>query len=181
MLKFLLNTTGGKTFYEFPTNLNELSEEYLKDVTQHIHVADHHCLIGLIYKETISSIIMTAQQKKKSFNASIIPIFIKAGTTDSEFIKSGTIKNKILVASSDLSLAYHASAPQNTLSIEGFLRKVSEDNSNTYTRSLEYNKTPVFFLDFKIIPNNAIKAFYDKDVAINNPYTTYIKDNKAEA
>lgn len=182
MLKFLLKPDGGKTLYEFPTTMNELTLDYLKDVTSHIAVAEHHSLIGIIYKETISSVILTAQQKKKSFNASIIPIFIKAGETDSDFIKTIKPKDKILIASSDLALSYHVSVPQNTLSIERFLKEVSKDNTNTYTRALETNATPVFFLDFKIVPNTAIKAAYNSEQeTIDNPYTSFISDNQAEA
>lgn len=171
MLQFLVQGEMNDTLFNFPTKVEELQDNYLKQITDHVTVADHHSLIGIVYKESISAVIMGRQQKKKAITASIIPIFIKCGNTDDEFIKSIELKDALLIATSDLSLSYHVSAPKNKLSIDHFIRLVEKDPSNVYNRSLQFSKQPVLFLDFKIVPNNAIKSAYKKkDTQIDEIY-----------
>ena len=146
--------------FHFPTSFDELSAEYLKAVTENIHVADHHTLVGIVYHEQLFNIIVSAKRKEKGITSAVVPIFIKAGNTDSDFINSCECKDKLVIPSSSLSLGYHAAAPQNKLSIDYFLRAIQGDNSLAKRYDNNYGNEPCFFVEFKIIPNVEIKGFY---------------------
>ena len=96
MKEFEVFTTDGKVTYSFPTDASEIDASYLTAITANIHVAPHHTLVGLVYRERVSTIVMTYKQKKKGLDVGINPIFIKAGETDSNFISSLEIKDKDL-------------------------------------------------------------------------------------
>ena len=147
--------------FKFPTSMDEVSAEYLKDVTRNIHIADNYSLVGIIYHESLASVILARKQAKKSITSGVVPIFIKAGNTDNEFIQSCSIKDKIIIPSSQLNLGYHVACPTNVLSLDYFIRKLDNDVTVAKRYNNTYGREECFFIEFKIVPNCDIVGFYD--------------------
>ena len=174
MKNFKLVTLGREINFNFPTNLNEITEDYLNYVTRNVAIADHYSLVAIVYHETLGSVILARKQSKKSITGAVVPMFIKAGNTDSDFIKSIKCKDKIIASSAQLSLGYHVACPENTLSLDYFLRWLDEDTTVAARYKNNYGNEECFFVEFKIIGNADIIGFYDNVETPNykNPYTS---------
>lgn len=172
-----IKTSGGAGQYklDLPTSINEITEEYIKDVTEHVNIAPHYTIVGLIYREKLSTLAMSAR-KKAPKDIAVIPIFVKAGPSDSEFINSLHCKDKLIIGSSDLMMGYHISAPNNLLTLDTFSNLISGD-LNFYNEAIN-NKEYCHFIEFKLIPNCNIHGAYNqpKVAEFVNPYITKISD-----
>ena len=78
MKEFIVKTKLSEVKFNFPTKLEELSIDYLKSVTDNVIVAPNYSLIGLVYHERLTSLIMTCKNKSKKTNIGVNPIFIKS-------------------------------------------------------------------------------------------------------
>lgn len=167
MKDFKVNHGGESYIFNFPTTIKEISPEYLTAITSNIKVAAHHCLIAIVYREAISTVVLTYKQRKKSITAGVVPIFIKAGDTDSEFIKNLAIKDTLVIPGSMLSLANHISIFENTLSLDYFMTLLDSDNE-VGQRAIGENQK-VCFVDFKIVGNTDIVAAYTQEQRQESP------------
>lgn len=159
--------------FHFPTNLEEISVDYLKAVTENVNIADHHTLVGIVYHEKLFDIIVSRKRNQKGLTAGVVPIFIRAGKTDSEFIQSAECRDKLIIPSTSLSLGHHVAAPQNVLSLDYFIRAIDSDNSLAKRYDNNYGNEQCFFVEFKIIPNVEIKGVYKE--AKNVDTTQYVE------
>lgn len=167
-----LNVKGskhGEVTLNLPTTLNEITEEYIKSVTEHILVAPNYSLVGTIFREKLSTILLSARRKNKDAGISVIPVFIKCGNTEDSFIKNLTLKTKIVISPSDIMLGHHVTAPNNLLTINNFV-EVTEGDTSLYQKTNEINKE-CYFIEFKLVPNcNIHGAYLDNTESISNPY-----------
>lgn len=170
MKDFEVVTRYRKYHFHFPTSLDEITADYLNDVTSNVHIAANYSLVGIVYHEKLFDLIIARKQAKKSFSAGVVPIFIRAGETDSKFIKSATCKDKIITQSINLNLSYHVAAPQNTLSIDYFMRAIDGDPNLSRRYNNDYGKEECFFVEFKLVPNNEIVGFYTEIEPVDSPY-----------
>lgn len=173
MKNFEVIGTRVKFNFHFPTSLEELDADYLFDVTRHVQIPDHHTLIGIVYHEKLFDIIVSRKRNQKGLTAGVVPIFIRAGKTDSDFIKSANCKDKLIIPSSSLSLGHHVVASKNVLSLDYFIRAIDSDNSLAKRYDNNYGNEQCYFVEFKIIPNVELKGIY-KDVE-NVDTTKYVE------
>ena len=167
MKDFLVEGTKVDFNFHFPTSIEEIDADYLKAVTSNVHVAEHHSLIGIVYHEKLFDIIVSRKRNQKGLTAGVVPIFIKAGKTDTDFIQNAECKDKLIIPSSSLSLAYHVAAPKNVLSLDYFIRAIDSDNSLAKRYDNNYGNEQCYFVEFKIIPNNEIKGLYKEAEAVD--------------
>ena len=160
MKNFEVIGTTVKFNFHFPTSLDEIDADYLKTVTDNVLVPDHHCLVGIVYHEKLFDIIVSRKRNQKGLTAGVVPIFIKAGKTDSEFIQSAECRDKLIIPSTSLSLGHHVAAPKNVLSLDYFIRAIDSDNNLAKRYDNNYGNEQCFFVEFKIIPNVEIKGIY---------------------
>lgn len=78
MLKFEVNGKRGAILMNLPTKLSEITPEYLNEVTSNVVVADNYSLIGILYRESLASVILANNRKQKNITTAIIPVFVKA-------------------------------------------------------------------------------------------------------
>ena len=154
MEKFSITAFNHRYSFEYPTSIDELDADWLLKVSANIKPAKHYSLIALIYKESLNSVVTTYKQRKKNMTSVVVPIFIKAGETDSDFINSLQTKDKLVISPQMLQLAYHVNAWGNSLSIDQLISLLDEDPT-AFMRTVSH-KTPVCFVEFKIIENNNI-------------------------
>lgn len=171
MKEFVLETGTKKVSFQFPTNLSEITQEYLQQVTANVKIADNYTLVGLVYHETLGSVILARKQSKKGITSGVVPIFIKAGNCDNEFIKSAKCKDKLIIAFSQLSLGHHVAAPTNVISLDYFIRTLDKDVTVAARYNNNYGKEECYFVEFKLVPNCDIVGFYDSTkLEPENPY-----------
>lgn len=172
MITFKTHSKNGNFAVTLPTDLKDITEEYLKAVTKEVFVAENYSLIGLCYREKLSTIIFNAKNNKPS-NIVTVPIYIKSNNNEQPFTECG---NKLVVSGSQLALGHHVNCVMNTLTINKFLYYIEGDN-NAYQNALrEFKDVYCYFLEFKIIPNCDIVGVYAnidkiKDIDnFNNPF-----------
>lgn len=156
MEKFSVFVQDKEYEFEYPTSIEELDTDWLKEVTSNITPADHYSVIALVYKESLNAVVTTYKQKKKGLTSSVIPVFVKCGNTDSAFIKSINTKDMLIIQPNMLQLASHLTVPANTLSIDTLTNFLDGDR-DAFTRTLGH-RNKVCFVEFKLIANNDIIA-----------------------
>lgn len=173
-----VNGTYGEFSIALPTNIKEITDEYLEAVTKHIVIAPDYSLIGVVYKDTLQMVINVAK-KNKAANMNVVPIFIRSGQTDSDFINGLKINTPLVLAGSDIAMGHHINAPKNKLTINNIVALCSGDKT-IYTKYLLDN-TPVYFLEFKLVPNCAIHGAFLEDTSnYVNPFVTKVAETPTD-
>lgn len=176
MLKLEVNSNAGKFILNLPTMFKEITNEYMDNAVKHIAVAPEYSLIALVYREKLTVILNSAKQNKE-MNTSVVPVFIKAGTTDSKFIKNIKLGNKVIVTGSDLSIGIHVNSPLNSLSIPNVVA-ICEGDNNIYKEAITSTQY-CHFVEFKLVPNSAIKGLISAASMQVDPYIQKVTEAQA--
>ena len=172
MLKFEVNGNHGVILMNLPTKLSEITPEYLNEVTSNVVIADNYSLIGILYRESLASIILANNRKQKNITTAIVPIFIKAGVTDTEYVKNMACGDKIIIAPSDIAMGHHVSCPKNMITINNILEYCDGDKE-AYQRAISISQ-PCYYLEFKIVPNCNIHGNYKEESgSYKNPFIEF--------
>ena len=173
-----LKTSNARGVHELnlPTSLNEINESYITEVTSHIKVDANYTLIGLVYREKLSTLVLAATRNKKTSDIAVIPIFVKAGESDSKFINSLNVKDKLIISPSDIMMGYHVSAPNNLLTINNILDLIEGDP--IVNQNLMNINEQCYFIEFKLVPNCNIHGAYEKPKVTEfvNPFVTKVSE-----
>lgn len=164
MKDFILQTPKGDVKFNFPTSVAEISEDFLNNVTRNVKIADNYSLIALAYHETLGAVILARKQSKKGLTSGVIPMFVRAGKTDSDFINSANCKDKVIISSTQLGLGYHVATPTNSISLDKFITTLDKDNTVAARYNNNYGNEECYFVEFKIVPNCDIIGLYDNKV-----------------
>lgn len=176
MLTLDVNSNRGVFKLNLPTSLNEIDESYIMKVTNHVKVDSNYTLIGVVFREKLSTLILAARKNKKNSDIPVIPVFVKAGKTNSELINGLKVRDKLLISASDIMMGYHVSAPNNLLTINTILELIEEDIT-TYNKLIGSNEY-CYFIEFKLVPNCNIHGAYEQSKVAEfvNPFVTKIAD-----
>lgn len=173
MIKFDVNGKAGAVTLSLPTKLNEITSHYLTGIGAEVAVADNYVLVALCYKERISSFISTSRQNKDGIKTSVVPLFVKAGRTENEFVNNIKTGSKLIASGSSLSLGHHVVSRNNVLSISSFLSYIEGDNE-VYTNALKHPED-VYFVELKLIPAVEIVGCYTEDFAFDKSEFAVVK------
>lgn len=177
MLNLKVNGNAGKFTLNLPTMFKEVTNEYMDNAVKHIAVAPEYSLIALVYREKLAVVLNSAKQNKE-MNTSVVPVFIKAGTTDSKFIKNIKLGNTLIVTGSDLAIGIHVNSPLNSLSIPNIVA-VCEGDNNVYKEAITSTEY-CHFVEFKLVPNSAIKGIiHPAEYKMIDPYISSDNTNQA--
>lgn len=166
---------GNKDFnYSFPTSIEEITSEYLQNVTSNVVINDNYSLIAQVYSESLSTIIYTRKQNKKDARIKVTPLFVRAGKTDCEVINKMHCKDIIIAAASQLNLGHHVKSPTNVLSLDRFIDALDKDVTVAQRYNHAFGKEPVHFVEFKLIPNCEIVGYYDMTTKPNSDTEDYL-------
>lgn len=175
MKEFIIGEGSNGFKMNLPTSLNEITEDYLNGVTNHIRIAPYHCIVALVYRCKLPEIISTAR-KKKDLATAIVPLFVKANVTlnsSSEtfdmFVQMKT-GDKLVIAGTDLERGYHLTCPKNFITIDNIVAIYNSDMN--FAKGVMTDQNYYYFVDFKLVPINDIKGFYsrEKDDSFVNPF-----------
>lgn len=158
MVKFETNGKNGKVIVTLPTSIKELTPEYLGAITDEIAIADNYSLIALCHKEKLSTFVMAGRSKKNQISTAVVPIFAKRGETNVVFNTGIEVGDKLLISPTAMSMGLHVNVPMNTLTMGKFVDLI-EGDTKVYQNALKH-KEDVYFIEFKLIPNNEIIGIY---------------------
>lgn len=161
MVSLKVNYQGKNCVLNLPTMFNEVNMDYLKSLVANVEVAPYYSLVAVLFKERPTVIISSLKQNKAS-SVQGVSVMIKQGIDkDSEFINNIKVGTLLNVSGSDLALGYHVAPKYNSLSAT-FLAKLATNNKSLYNDCMSIDKA-TYFVEFKIIPNNAIHAAISND------------------
>lgn len=145
-----------------PTSVEEISDEYLKTITERIKVADNYSLIAIVAICPLNDIILNVKRNADRENRlPAIPLFIKSGKASNEFNSNIAFKNQVIVGQSQLVIAHSAVAKDNYLSF-GYVCNAIHKDTTIGKRMEEFTNVLGYFVDFKIVPNCDIVGYYSK-------------------
>lgn len=179
MKSFKVNGTLGEFEFNLPESVNEINVEYLNQCTDFIHPNKDYALVGIVYKDSLS-LVLTSAKKNQAAQLAIVPVFIKTGDTDSDFINSLKTGDKVVISASDLSIGNHINSPYNKITPQNII-SVCEGDKNIAKEAL-LMRTPVCFLEFKLVPVSAIHAMLDETKnSYINPFVRKVYNSTGEA
>lgn len=159
MKSFEVNGNIGSYLINLPQSLEEIGTEYLTKCTDFINPAPNYAVVAVVYKDSLS-LVLTSFKKKTPTNMAVIPVFIKSGVTDSEFINSLNLGDRVVIAGSDLSIGHHINSPYNKIT-PNTICDVCDGDKDIYKKAMSMQE-PVCFVEFKLVPISAIHAKLDK-------------------
>lgn len=161
MKTFKVDGKAGSYVINLPQSLEEIGTEYLSDCTIFVNPAPNYAVVAVVYKDLLS-LVLTAAKKKTPVNTAVIPVFIKAGDNDSDFIKSIKLGDRVVVSASDLSIGHHINSPYNKIT-PSTISIICDGDKDIYRESMVM-KEPVCFVEFKLVPISAIHAKLDDTI-----------------
>lgn len=177
MLTLNVNGKNGSFTLNLPTKLEEITKEYITSVTSHIKPDANYTVVGLVFREKLSTLALAARKNKKNSDIAVIPVFVKSGDTNSNFINSLNVCDKLIVSPSDIMMGHHLSAPNNLLTINTIL-DVLDGDIETYNKLIGIQEQ-CYFIEFKLVPNcNIHGAYINTKDNYENPFVIKTKDAK---
>lgn len=177
MLTLNVNGTQGAFTLNLPTTLSDITKEYITNVTSHIEVDANYTVIGVVFREKLSTLVLASRKNKKNSDIAAIPIFVKTGKTDSELINKLDVGEKLIIAPSDIMLGHHISAPANLLTINSILN-IMDGDADAYNKVIGIQE-PCYFIEFKLVPNCSIHGAYKNSCNNDtNPFVIRTGDAK---
>ena len=180
MKNFKVNGDLGEFELSLPESLEEIPVDYFKECTDFLHPAPNYALVAIVYKDSLN-LILTAAKKKEGANVQIVPVFVKAGTNDSDFINSLGFGDKVVISASDLSIGNHINSPYNKITPTNIVNVCQGAGREFYQSTLEL-QTPICLVEFKLVPIGAIKSKLDRTKnSFVNPFIHRVMTNGGEA
>lgn len=171
MKEFNVTIKERNVIISIPTSIDEVKKEYLENISKHIGVGDEHSLIALVYKVNLAYILNTKRKIKDSVS-SIIPVFVKTGATENDFVNSLNTKDVLVVSASDISIGHHVGNIANTLSLGNVVNALNT-NKELIKNSL-IDQDNYYLIEFKIIPNCAIHGIIGIPEKEDNTYVKVV-------
>lgn len=176
MLNFKINGKRGNFSLSLPTDLSEVSDKYLADVTRQVHIADNYVLVALIYQEALP-IVLNTIRKKQELTTKGVARFVRSGNSDSSFINNIPVGCNLVVTGTSLARGIHITSPANKLTVANIVSIC--DGDNDFGRQVFTIKQPVCFVEFKLIPACDVNGYYKTEevYAEIDPYIIQLAPN----
>lgn len=165
MLTLSLETKERNIILNIPTSIDEITKEYINNVVGNVKISPNYSLIGIVFRDKLSNIMIARNRNNKNTNIPVIPIFVRAGKSNDDFINSLNTCEKLIISPSDIMLGHHISAPRNIITINNILDIIDKDKDG-YTKVLNISDI-CYFIEFKLVPNCNIHGSYEN---INSSY-----------
>ena len=181
MIKF---TVKNQIEVNLPTSISELTNEYLLNVTKEINISEDRTLIALVSVSTLDTLAFDSTSKKRNgATVAVIPIFVKSGNTDSDFIKSIKVGDKLVLSRTAIELGDHIRVTNNKITCSNIMEYINEDDDlrkSLITKSFFVNNNiignpRVYMVDFKLVGNCDIHGAYVEPEDYENPFVNSIK------
>lgn len=161
-----------------PTDIEEITSDTLDAMLDNVVVAKHYCVLALCQTESLFGVINT-----KSTTVEVKPIIAKISEEDSDLINMKQMQ-QVIIDRSTLERGYHLHLKHNVLSPQFINKYIINDADltrsitvGTFGQNQGYTKgQKVWFLEFKIIAVNDLRAAIDFEKHTINPFIYPTKD-----
>ena len=159
-----------------PTKREDITPESLGKLLENVTVAKYHCIIAMIYADTLFGVV---NNKKEVVN--VFPVIAKISDEDSSST-GGRVGQQVVIDRTSLERGYHLYLPNNVISPAHLAKYIDADKElrskvtmGNYGEEQGHKRgDKVYTVEFKVIPVNDIKAMIDNDKKIdNNPFKNY--------
>ena len=156
-----------------PTEREEITPESLGALLENVQLAKYYCIVAMIYKDTLFGVI-----NRKSEVVTVTPVLAKISDEDASST-GGRVGAQLIIDRTSLERGNHLHIKNNIISPAHLSEYILEDRglamsigNGTFGQNKGHKlSTPVYMLEFKIIPINDIKAMIDNNIiADNNPF-----------
>lgn len=166
-----------------PTSSNEITVDFLQDISKEIYLAPDYVLIGLIQGVKFADLAYANGTKNKNLVTTVLPVFIKAGDTKSEMISAAETKATVHISKSNIELGEHIRLSNNILTLQNIIQYLTIDDdlrrsivTGKFFSDREISKdTRVFAIEFKVVPVSDIHGVFSKIGTIDNPFVKKIE------
>lgn len=163
---------------QIPTDISEITSEALDAILSNVVIAKHYCVVALCQNESLFGVI-----NNKVSTVEVMPIIAKISKEDAELIGMSQM-DKIIIDRSTLERGYHLYLKHNVLSPQFVNKYITNDTEltrsitvGTFGQNQGYNKgQKVWFLEFKVIAINDLKAAINSESGNSNPFIYSTKD-----
>lgn len=161
-----------------PTQREEITPEALGALLENVQLAKYYCVVAMIYKDTLFGVM-----NRQSEVVTVIPVLAKIGSEDASST-GGQVGAQLIIDRTSLERGNHLHIKNNIISpthISDYIRNDRGLAMSIGNGTFGQNKghtltTPIYMVEFKIIPVNDIKAMIDKNVILDaNPFKV-VKD-----
>lgn len=174
-------TVNDEIKVNLPTSIKDIDVKFLSDLSNEVSVAENYVLIGLIQGLPIRELPFLRQKSKKGFATTVLPVFIKAGKTDNELIKSCDVKDKLIISKTNIEIAEHIRLANNILTLDTLTKYIEIDDALRHSIvNIEFFKnnniskdTMCYAIEFKLVPVSDIHGKYCS-IEMNNPFVNTI-------
>ena len=161
-----------KVTISIPTKLEEITKDWLNNVTKDINPALDYSLIALVLKDNLGMLLNTKHKPNQSVAG--VCLFIKSNTKDSEYIYGLECGTPVIIAPSDIAIGNHIVAPKNSIT-PGKIASIISSDTETRNKFMLDRET-IFTVEFKLVPNSSIHGdviesndeFEDPFIKVNN-------------
>lgn len=156
-----------------PTQREEITPEALGALLENVQLAKYYCVVAMIYQDTLFGVM-----NRQSEVVTVIPILAKISNEDASST-GGRVGAQLIIDRTSLERGNHLHIKNNIISpthISDYIRNDRGLAMSIGNGTFGQNKghtltTPIYMVEFKIIPVNDIKAMIDNNViADTNPF-----------
>lgn len=156
-----------------PTDISEVNNNYFDNLLKDIKLAPNYSIVAICYVDRLFSVVSDFKNNAGSKQANVIPLIAKLNDTENNLsFKQGDI---VICNPTELEMGTHLSLKQNAISLANVANYVIQDkelyndvisgrffNDGKSLGAAEAKTTApdVIFVEFKIVPNCAIKGSY---------------------
>lgn len=172
---FIITSPDSNLKVAIPTGIHELTSDKLAELTKHIELAEHYCVVALVSTIKPTVLCMNLDTKNPP-SINLIPLLAKVADNETSYLKDN-VGNRLIVDRSSIERGIHCK--NNTLAgfsnLSEFLRRDDSlyrsiingglvDDNGTSIKNVEF-----VVLELKIVPTNFISGCYTDEVA-NDPF-----------
>lgn len=151
----------------FPTSKEEITSDILAEITQHVKLPKHYCIVALCFQTKIFDFVAMIKSRATN-NFAVTPILAKIYDEDSNTINANVGDKLIIDRSSlergihlNLPIAINSTAARNYFDSDPELIKTIISKKQIVTedgKACNYYDNNIVVLEFKIIPVNDVSA-----------------------
>ena len=156
-----------------PTKREEITPEALGTLLKDVKLAKYYCIVAMIYEDTLFGVM-----NRKEDVVTVIPILAKISDEDASST-GGRVGAQLIIDRTSLERGNHLHIKNNIISPVHLSKYILADKglvmsigNGTFGQNQGHTlRTPIYMVEFKIIPVNDIKAmFSNNEVNEDNPF-----------
>lgn len=172
-----------------PTSLEEIDIDYLNQTLDNVVVAPNYCIIALIYKTKLFSLI---SNMKSNQNGTVQCVVKLAKSHNNELVQGNIIGNTVVINRSSIEMGTHLTIPDNILNpieVAKYCEKDPDlvkailtgayfnDGTKTSDHVAKLESPYCYFVEFKMVPYTDICGGFTPKISKSNKFKEY-KVNK---